>query len=177
MIYSSSFPEFGRLRITEGKTLRHKPATPFSGTPAHTDTHTSLYCPLPRRLLIMFYDGVILFGLLIVASAIALPFGSVEKSAFQDFWFTVWLLLVCFAYLGSCWRYRGMTLGMRAWKIRLVSGDDQMISWPRCILRFIVAMISLAVFGLGFIWILVDKKKRSWHDLVAGTLMIKTDSD
>jgi len=52
-----------------------------------------------------------------------------------------------------------------------------MISWPRCILRFIFAMISLAVFGLGFIWILVDKKKRSWHDLVAGTLMIKMDSD
>ena len=66
------------------------------------------YCPLPRRLLAMLYDGLVLLALLILASAAALPFGSPDKVALRDFWFTLWLLLVCFAYLGGFWRYGGL---------------------------------------------------------------------
>jgi len=29
------------------------------------------------------------------------------------------------------------------------------------------------VFYLGYVWILVDKRRRGWHDLIAGTVMIK----
>jgi len=121
----------------------------------------------------MLYDGVILLGLLILASAVALPFGNVNKVAFHDFWFTLWLFIVCFAYLASCWRYAGMTVGMRAWKVRLVCSDGFRISWPACLLRFLTGLVSLAILGLGFLWVLVDQKNRSWHDLAAGTLLIK----
>jgi len=131
------------------------------------------YCPLPRRLLAMIYDTVILLGLLILASAVALPFGNAHKVALHDFWFTLWLLLVCFAYLGGCWRYAGMTVGMRAWRIKLVSSDDQQVSWLKCLMRFFVGALSLAVLGIGILWSLVDKKNRGWHDLAARTLLIK----
>lgn len=123
----------------------------------------------------MVYDGVILFGLLIIASAIALPFGNVEKVAFEDFWFTFWLVLICFAYLGGCWRYGGMTVGMRAWKVKLINQDGGTITWSKCLLRFLIANISIAAFGFGFIWALFDKKKRCWHDLLAQTLLIKSE--
>lgn len=122
----------------------------------------------------MLYDTLILLGLLIVAAALALPFGNVHKVAFQDFWFTLWLLLVCFAYFAGCWRYGGMTVGMRAWRIRLISADDQKVSWITCLKRFLVGMVSLGVFGLGILWALGDSKNRSWHDLAARTLLIKT---
>ena len=120
------------------------------------------------------YDSIILFGLLMMASAVALPFGSENTVAFQDFWFTSWLFLVGFAYLGSCWRYGGMTVGMRAWKIKLVSIDGGIIYWPRCLLRFLVALVSFLFVGLGILWALVDQNKRCWHDLAARTLLIKT---
>ena len=55
-----------------------------------------------------------------VASALALPFGDADKVALRDFWFTLWLVVVCFAYLGACWHNLGMTVGMRAWQVRLV---------------------------------------------------------
>jgi len=122
----------------------------------------------------MLYDAVILLGLLILASAAALPFGDINKVAFHDFWFTLWLFTACFAYLGGCWRYRGMTLGMRAWRIRLVGYDKQGVSWPRCLLRFLVGLVSLGVFGLGILWALVDPKNRGWHDLAARTLLTNT---
>jgi uncharacterized RDD family membrane protein YckC len=122
----------------------------------------------------MFYDSVVLLALLILAAAVALPFGGVNKTALKDFWYTLWLLAVCFAYLGGCWRYGGMTVGMRAWRIRLISDTGQIASWPRCLLRFLVGVVSLCVFGLGIFWALVDTRKRGWHDLAARTLLIKS---
>jgi uncharacterized RDD family membrane protein YckC len=122
----------------------------------------------------MLYDAVIMLALLIVATAIALPFGDINKVALHDFWFTLWLFVVCFVYLAACWRYGGMTMGMRAWRVKLMSADEQVISWPRCLLRFLVGLVSLAAFGLGILWALVDSKNRGWHDLAARTLLIKT---
>lgn len=121
----------------------------------------------------MMYDALILIGLLILATAIALPFGDVHKVALHDFWFTFWLLSVCFAYLGGCWRYGGMTVGMRAWRVRLISSNQRTISWSRCLLRFMVGLFSLGAGGIGILWALVDSKNRGWHDLAARTVLIK----
>jgi len=135
---------------------------------------TPVYCSFTRRILIMVYDAVILLGLLIFASAIALPFGDVNKIAFQDFWFTLWLLVVCLTYLTVCWRYGGMTVGMRAWKVKLYSSDEQAVTWPQCLLRCLLAIVSLLCFGLGIFWVLLDQKNRAWHDLAAKTVLIRT---
>lgn len=133
-----------------------------------------VYCRLPRRLLAMLYDAVVMLGLLLLAAAVALPFGDVNKVALHDFWFTLWLLAVCFAYLGTGWRYGGMTIGMRVWRLKLVSDDERIISWPRCLLRFLVGLVSVGAFGLGVLWALVDSRNRGWHDLAARTLLIKS---
>ena len=135
------------------------------------------YCSLWRRLLVMVYDTVILIGLLMLGSALALPFGDNPKIALLDFWFTLWLLLVCFAYLGGCWHYLGMTVGMRAWRVKLIRADGHRISWPGCLLRFLVGGVSVLVVGLGFVWVLLDKKNRAWHDITAHTLLISQHSD
>jgi len=134
-----------------------------------------LYCGLPRRLMVMLYDSLIILGLLMLASALALPFGNLEKIAFRDLWFTLWLLLVCFIYLAGCWRYPGMTVGMRAWRVRLIDADGGDVSWLRCGLRFITGFASIGVFGLGLLWSLFDRKKRCWHDLAGHTLLVKNN--
>jgi len=142
--------------------------------PAVHETSVPDYCSLPRRLLAMIYDAVILLGLLMLGSALALPFGETEKIAFQDFWFTLWLLLVCFAYLGGCWHYGGMTVGMRAWRVNLIDSGGGTVSWPRCLLRFLVGIVSLTAIGLGFVWALFDRQNRAWHDIAGHTVLIKT---
>ena len=35
-------------------------------------------------------------------------------------------------------------------------------------------LVSLAALGFGFCWALIDREKRSWHDMAAGTLMVRT---
>jgi len=136
-------------------------------------TPDSVYCSLPRRFLIMFYDSIVMLGLLIIASAIALPFGDTTKYALQNFWFTAWLALVCFAYLGACWHYAGSTVGMRAWRVKLVSPDKKVITWPMCLLRFMTGIVSTGLLGAGILWALVDTKNRGWHDLAAHTELIR----
>lgn len=131
------------------------------------------YCTLPRRLMIMLYDSLIMLGLLMVATAIALPFGETEKLALRDFWFTLWLILVCFLYLAGCWHSAGMTVGMRAWRVKIVNANGGKISWLRCLLRFLVGFVSIGALGIGLIWALFDKKKRCWHDFAGHTLLIK----
>jgi len=122
----------------------------------------------------MLYDAIIVIGLLIVGSALALPFGEAQKFALQDFWFTLWLVFVCFAYLGGCWHYGGMTVGMRAWRVVLVNADGGKISWPVCLLRFLLSGLSLAAFGLGFVWVLFDQQNRGWHDIAANTVLLRS---
>lgn len=126
--------------------------------------------------MVMLYDGVILLGLLMLASAIALPFGGEGKMAFQDFWITLWLILVSAAYLTTGWR-AGMTLGMRAWRVRVINREGGSIPWLKCLLRFLVGIVSLGVFGLGIFWALFDRQKRGWHDLAANTLLIRLGRD
>lgn len=123
----------------------------------------------------MIYDGVIMLGLLMLATAVALPFGDAEKMAFRDIGFTFWLILVCFIYLAACWRYRAMTVGMRAWKVRIVSAEGEQIPWSACLLRFLTGMLSVAALGLGVFWALLDKKGRGWHDLASRTFLISEE--
>ena len=121
----------------------------------------------------MVYDSVIIIGLLMIASALALPFGKLEKIAGQNLWFTLWLLLVVFLYLGGCWRNAGMTVGMRAWRVKLINADSGEISWWRCGLRFVTGFASIGLLGAGLLWSLFDKKNRCWHDLAAHTLLVR----
>ncbi|MFC5489679.1 RDD family protein [Dokdonella soli] len=77
------------------------------------------------------------------------------------------LLGVTAAYFVISWSRGGQTIGMRAWRLRVVAADGGALPWPRSFLRFAVALISLLTLGLGFLWCLVDRERRGWHDLAA----------
>jgi uncharacterized RDD family membrane protein YckC len=83
------------------------------------------------------------------------------------------LLLAGFGYFGPSWRRGGQTLGMRAWRLRLRRSDGGVPGWPALALRYAVAGVSLAAFGLGFAWSLFDRERRSWHDLASGTVILR----
>lgn len=40
------------------------------------------------------------------------------------------------------------------------------------IIRYLVAYLSFFTCGLGYLWGLIDKKKRTWHEIASGTIMI-----
>ena len=44
-------------------------------------------------------------------------------------------------------------------------------------LRVLGLYVASSVFYLGFIWIFVDKRRRGWQDLIAGTIVIQRVED
>ncbi len=85
-----------------------------------------------------------------------------------------WILsLAYFTYLhGST----GQTLGDAALGIRVVDVRDapgRPIGYGRAFVRFIVSIPSGFVPALGYLWMLWDPEKQTWHDKAAGSLPVK----
>ena len=78
------------------------------------------------------------------------------------------------AYFPWFWARDGATPGMRMFGLHVVRDrDGGPISGGQAILRLIGYWVDGLVFYLGYIWILIDKRKRGWHDLIAGTVVVK----
>lgn len=130
-----------------------------------------------RRLTVIFYDLLLLIALLFVATAVLLPLNAGEAFTNQQFFFPIYLLLVSFFFYAWFWTHGGQTLGLRTWKIKVLTLDMKPISWKQALLRFITAIISWSFFGLGFLWILIDKNQRSWHDHLSQTAVFFDTQD
>jgi uncharacterized RDD family membrane protein YckC len=66
---------------------------------------------------------------------------------------------------------------MRPWRLRVVSADGGPLNARQALLRFFVSLISLAAAGLGFWWALFDAKNRTWHDIAAGTVVVRLNKE
>lgn len=67
----------------------------------------------------------------------------------------------------------GMTFGKFATGTRIVRSNGSGIGFLRAFLRnHIGYMISGMFLSVGFLWILIDKERRSWHDQIADTYVV-----
>lgn len=129
---------------------------------------------LLRRFAAMGYDALALIALWFLATAVLLPFTGGEAVPPGNLWYPAWLTVVAYLYLGGSWTHGGQTLGMRAWRLRLVTLESESVSWPRALLRLVVAVPSILLFGAGLWWALWESRRRTWYDLAAGTLVVRT---
>jgi len=119
----------------------------------------------------MVYDALLITALLMVAAAIPVIALGAEIDP-GTIWFQLYLLAVWWAYFGVCWHFGGQTVGMRAWRVMLVTDRGGYIGWANSVLRFLVAIISAAPIGLGYLWSLFESGQRSWHDMVTATALV-----
>ncbi|NGP51927.1 RDD family protein [Thioalkalivibrio sp. XN8] len=130
---------------------------------------------LLRRLAAMFYDGLVLAAVLMIAGA-AWVAAHRAAAAPGDLLFRLYLVAVTALFFAAFWT-RGETLGLRAWKLRLVGPGGRPPGWGRALLRFAAAVLSWLPLGLGFLWVLVDRDRLAWHDRLSGTrLVLRSDA-
>ena len=139
-----------------------------------TSSNKQTYSPagLIVRLLAMFYDSLLLFSALLIATALALIVTRGALSYHNPF-FRTFLFMICFSFYAWFWLHGGQTLGMRAWRLRLQRPDGQPVSVWQALLRFLVAIPSLALAGLGLFWMLVDKDKLAIHDRISESVIVR----
>jgi len=108
------------------------------------------------------------------ASTAIVGFNSNENLALQTPVFVrqVIIVLTIFCFFSWFWIKNGQTLGMQAWRIKLISINDENINLKQTSLRLLGAVISAGFFGLGYLWILLDAENRTWHDIISKTRVI-----
>jgi uncharacterized RDD family membrane protein YckC/cytoskeletal protein CcmA (bactofilin family) len=82
-------------------------------------------------------------------------------------------LLVLAVYGAIMWKLRGSTVGGIVFDLQVVRLDGRDVDWETAIVRALGCFLSLAVAGLGFIWIAFDDSNQAWHDKIAGTVVVR----
>jgi uncharacterized RDD family membrane protein YckC len=83
-------------------------------------------------------------------------------------------LILLAAYGAVMWKLKGATIGGIICGLQVVRVDGRPIDWPTAIVRALSCFLSLAVVGLGFIWIAIDHDRQGWHDKIAGTAVVRS---
>ena len=137
---------------------------------------TTQALPLPpaslvRRLMAMIYDAFLLLGITFAYGVVALLLRKLmgedtlqAPDAALQFLITLGLLFCWAFFYVWCWQRSGQTLGMKSWRIQLQSVDGRLPDWKICWLRCLLAPLSLAALGIGYLWCLVDKDGDCLHD-------------
>jgi uncharacterized RDD family membrane protein YckC len=85
--------------------------------------------------------------------------------------FGVSVVALAFAYqVLGLWLF-GKTVGKLLLGLRVVRPDGRRLSLPRAMLRAAVLTFSSLVV-VGCLWVLINPRRRAWHDLVAGTYVV-----
>ena len=139
--------------------------------------------PLPvslfRRLAAATYDGIMLVCVVFIAWQ---PIPLIPDDNWPQ-WLSqgvrlIYLFAIAFFFFGWFWTHGGQTIGMRAWKIRVIASlnkgsQGRSPDWSQAFIRFVVAIFSWGLVGLGFLWALTNRKRLCWHDIASRTLLVR----
>ena len=128
-----------------------------------------------RQLASAFYDGLLLIAVLFLASALTVPLTTRGIIAIDSPLISLYLFAICFLFFGWFWTHGGQTLGMRAWRVKVVRADGAPLSWGDALKRHLAALLSCLPLGLGFLWAAVDPEGLAWHDRLSGTRLTLTE--
>lgn len=117
--------------------------------------------------------SVVLIMLLILGGGLIVGTAGSTQSGLVVVGFLFFVVFIL-GYYPFFWVRSGATPGMMVMHLRVVRDrDGGTLSVGQAVLRLIGYWVSGAVFYLGYIWIFIDKRRRGWHDLIAGTVVIK----
>jgi len=126
---------------------------------------------LLRCIAAIAYDAILLIALLILLS---FPWVILAKGLGMDSKWGLRIIAISLVigFYTYFWQKKQQTLGMTTWRIKLVNANSLRPSSTECTLRILGAFLSAACLGLGYLWMLIDKDKMSWHDRLSKTELI-----
>ena len=125
--------------------------------------------------------GAVLIDLMVMGVVLYIPSTVIYGSEYWvggQFFYGFWDLMFSYVLplVGTIWfwlRFSG-TPGKMALKLKIVdAGTGNKLTFGQAIGRYFAYMLSAIPFFLGYIWVGFDKRKQSWHDKLAGTVVIR----
>ena len=129
-----------------------------------------------RRLLALFYDLLLIAGILLSFTLlIVIINGGAISSFLGGNLMLLSYFLISFIFYVYIWHFNdGQTLGMQAWKIKLVADDNQAISIKSMLQRLVLGLLFGSIAGLNFFVILFRSDKRSLNDIFSKTRIVRS---
>ena len=133
------------------------------------------------RLIAYIVDGILVgVAVLVAIIVLALVAGALSNSGsdtaagLTGLFILLAVPVITIGYFPYFWARGGQTPGMRMVRIRVVRDrDGGPLTGGQAVIRLIGLWIAGAVFYLGYIWVFIDGRRRGWHDLIAGTVVIE----
>ena len=150
---------------------------------------------LARRLAAFVYEGVLLFGVVMIAGLVYSGLTQQRHALQGRAGLMVFLFLVLGLYFSWFWSHGGQTVAMKAWHLRLLGADGQPVSRLRAAIRYLLSWLwflpaTAAVYAAGLqgkgeitvallagvlayaclTWLRPDRQ--FWHDVVCGTRLV-----
>jgi uncharacterized RDD family membrane protein YckC len=150
---------------------------------------------LLRRMASFVYEGVLLFGVLMIAGYLYSTLTQQRHALSGRIGLQAFLFVVLGIYFTWFWSHGGQTVAMKAWHIRIVNRDGTPVSELRACARYLLSWLwfmpafvvlwlsgesgplptSVALFTgvLGYAALaLLHPTRQFWHDAACGTKLI-----
>lgn len=148
-----------------------------------------------RRLAAMLYEGVLMFGVLMIAGYLFSSLTQQRHALQGQHLLQAFLFVVLGIYFVWFWANGGQTVAMKTWHLRLVDVQGRAVTQGRALARYVAAWVwfvpalavyhyagltgggELAVILLGWVAIYavaarLRPDRQFWHDALCGTRLI-----
>jgi uncharacterized RDD family membrane protein YckC len=106
---------------------------------------------LARRMASFIYEGLLLFGMLIIPGALGAVMVAItgqQHSPQADLVLSIFSFALYAAYFTWFWSTRGQTLPMQTWQIRVVTAQGEPLGRGRAFLRYLASWLWIAPAGI-----------------------------
>jgi uncharacterized RDD family membrane protein YckC len=148
-----------------------------------------------RRMACFVYEGVLLFGVLMIAAYLFSTLTQQRHALLGRHALQAFLFVVLAIYFVWFWSHGGQTVAMKAWHIRLVDREGAPVSQARALARYLLCWLWFLP-ALGALWLAdlhgggataglmiagvvvyaalarMHPQRQFWHDAVCGTRLV-----
>jgi uncharacterized RDD family membrane protein YckC len=118
------------------------------------------------------YDALAVIALCFVCALVFIILIGDASYGLKRYMLQLFLWIAIGIYFVWCWSKSGQTLAMQTWQLKVVNEDYQLLTWNKATARYMLASVSLMLFGLGFLWAIVDRGHLFLHDRLLNTYII-----
>lgn len=148
---------------------------------------------LRRRLASWLYEGILLFGVIFLAGYLFSTLTQSRHALTNRLPLMAFLFVILGVYF-TWFGYKGQTLAMKTWHVRVVDAYGRPLTQVRALLRYFLCWVwflpsllaahwanlrpgetGVIVLGWVLIWALLSRfhpQRQFWHDVLAGTRLV-----
>lgn len=160
-------------------TLETDPTIVYEKETRNSDSVKSDLAGISTRTISLLIDVVVIFSItaLVLSTGIYIATDDLTFETHYSLNFIAaiffLLIIVCSSYFVFLEGYGGKTIGKMVMGIKVIADDGGSIDIVKAFTRWAFSFLSASFFFVGFLWALFDTKSQTWHDKIAGTLVVK----